>query len=302
VAYEREATMAVSSEMVKELRAMTGAGILDCKKALEESGGDMAKAVEVLQKRNQAVALKKMSREAKDGKVGAWCSQDGRLGVLVEVNSETDFVARSDPFVAFVDQVCNHVAMKAPQSVEAALEQPFAADQSRTLKDAMNDVIGRVGENLRLRRFQRYESADGRVATYIHGGGRIGVIVEVGADRPEVVGTEEFASVCKEAYLQIAAMSPMVVGRSDLPPDVVAKQREIALAQVGDISKKPPQVQEKILDGKLAKWYSEVCLLEQTYIRDDSMKFQDLLAEVGKKLGAKLEVRRFARFAIGEGL
>jgi elongation factor Ts len=293
--------MAISSELVKELRNMTGAGILDCKKALEETDGDLGKAVEVLQKRNQAVAVKKMNREAKDGKVAAWVSPDGRLGVLAEVNSETDFVARADDFVAFVGQVCEHVAKAAPASVDAAYEQSFVAEPTKTLKQAMTDVVGRVGENLRVRRFERYETA-GKIATYIHGGGRIGVMVEVTADKPEAVGTEDFASLCKEAYLQVAAMSPICVTRADLPADVVAKQKEIAMAQLGDISKKPPQIQEKILEGKLGKWYSEACLLEQTYIRDDAKKFQDVVAETSKKLGATVTVKRFARYGLGEGL
>jgi elongation factor Ts len=200
--------MAVSSELVKQLRETTGAGILDCKKALDETSGDIAKAIEVLQKRNAAVAVKKQDRAAKDGKVGTYVHGEGRIGVIVEVNSETDFVARSDPFAAFVKEIC----------------------------------------------------------------------------------------------LQIAAMSPLVVGREDLPADVVAKQKEIALAQLGDISKKPAEIQEKILEGKLAKWYSEVCLLEQTYIRDDTKKVKDLLTEVIGRCGENVRIRRFARYALGEGL
>lgn len=200
--------MAISSELVKQLRETTGAGILDCKKALEETGGDIAKAIVVLQKRNAAIAIKKQERTAKEGKIGTYVHGEGRIGVIVEVNSETDFVARSEPFVNFVKEIC----------------------------------------------------------------------------------------------LQVAAMAPLVVAREDLPPDLVAQQKEIALAQLGDISKKPPEVQEKILEGKLAKWYSEVCLLEQPYIRDDSKKVKDLLTELIGRCGENIRIRRFTRYALGEGL
>jgi len=199
--------MAISAEQVKELRTATGAGILECKKALEEASGDFDKAVEILRKRNQATAVKKMSREAKDGKVAVYLHGEGRIGVLVEVNSETDFVARSDVFNEFVKEVC----------------------------------------------------------------------------------------------LQVAAMAPLVVSREDLPADLVEKQKEIFAAQVAD-QKKPPEVVARIIEGKLAKWYSEVCLLDQTYIRDDTKKVRDLLTEVVGRTGENVRIRRFARYELGEGL
>lgn len=200
--------MAVTSEMVKELRATTGAGILDCKKALEETDGDFQKAIEVLQKRNAAVAVKKQSRDAKEGKVATYVHGEGRMGVIVEINCESDFVGRSDQFTAFVKEVC----------------------------------------------------------------------------------------------LQIVAMSPIYVSREQIPEDIAAKQREIALAQLGDISKKPAEIQEKIIAGKLEKWYSEVCLVDQVYIRDDSKKIKDLLTELIGRCGENVKIRRFSRYALGEGL
>ncbi len=199
--------MAVSAEQVKELRAATGAGILDCKKALEEAGGDFDKAAEILRKRNQATAVKKMSREAREGKVAVYLHGEGRIGVLVEVNSETDFVARSDVFNEFVKEVC----------------------------------------------------------------------------------------------LQIAAMAPIAVSREDLPADLVEKQREIFAAQVAD-QKKPPEVVARIIEGKMAKWYAETCLLDQPYIRDESKTVRDLLTEVVGRTGENVRIRRFARYELGEGL
>lgn len=199
--------MAVSAEQVKELRNATGAGILDCKKALEEAAGDFDRAAEILRKRNQATAVKKMSREAKDGRVAVYLHGEGRIGVLVEVNSETDFVARSDVFNQFVKEIC----------------------------------------------------------------------------------------------LQVAAMAPIAVSREDLPADLVEKQKEIFAAQVAD-QKKPPEILARIIEGKMAKWYAEACLLDQTYIRDDTKKVRDLLTEVVGRTGENVRIRRFARYELGEGL
>lgn len=301
--------MAVSAELVKELRNMTGAGILDCKKALEEAEGDMEKAVEVLKKRNQAVAVKKLSREAKDGKVAAFVSEDGKLGVLAEINSETDFVARSDDFSKFVVGIVGHIAKHAPCCVTADQAAGCAnnlmdqkADNGLTVKDWLHDTVGRCGENIRVRRFDRFEAASGRVATYIHGEGRIGVIVEIELDKPELADHDEVKGLLKELYLQIAAMGPQYVDRTRVPEDILAKEKEIAAAQLGDISKKPKEIQDKILEGKLGKWFTEVCLVDQAYIREDSRKVQDVINEAGKKAGAQITVKRFARYALGEGL
>ena len=294
--------MAVSAQLVKQLRETTGAGILDCKKALEETDGDMAKAVEVLQKRNMAVALKKINRDAKDGQVAVFLDPNAQLGVLAEINSETDFVGRSDGFVKFVAEVCSHVAKAAPADVESMMSQAWTHDAGLTVQDALTAMVGRCGENIKIRRFVRFEASQGRVGAYVHGEGRIGVLVDVSADKPGLADTDEFKALVKEMYLQITAMSPLVVGREDLPADVVEKQKEIAAAQLGDISKKPKEIQDKILEGKLGKWYAEVCLLDQVYIRDDTKKVRDVVAEAGRKLGATLTVRRFARYGLGEGL
>ncbi len=199
--------MAVNAEQVKELRNATGAGILDCKKALEEAAGDFDKAGEILRKRNQATAVKKMSREAREGRVAVYLHGEGRIGVLVEVNCETDFVARSEVFNQFVKEVC----------------------------------------------------------------------------------------------LQVAAMSPVAVSREDLPADLVEKQKEIFAAQVAD-QKKPPEIVARIIEGKMSKWYAEACLLDQTYIRDETKKVRDLLTEVVGRTGENVRIRRFARYELGEGL
>jgi elongation factor Ts len=301
--------MAVSSEMVKELRSTTGAGILDCKKALEEAEGNLEGAIEILKKRNQAVAVKKLSRDAKDGKVAAWLSGDAKLGVLAEINSETDFVARSDGFVEFVGQITAHIAGHGPCCVTADAAGGCAnnlmdqkTDAGNTVRELMTDVIGRCGENIKVRRFERYETQAGRVGIYIHGEGRIGVILQVEVDQPEAAGSDELKALVKELCLQIAAMSPQYVDRASVPADLLVKEKEIAAAQLGDISKKPKEIQEKILEGKLGKWFGEVCLVEQAYIREDTKKVRDVVAEAAKALGAQVTVKRFARYALGEGL
>jgi elongation factor Ts len=277
----------ITAAAVGKLREMTGAGLMECKKALNEANGELDQAVDILRKKGVASAAKKSGREANEGLIERYIQPGARVGVLVEVNCETDFVARNENFRAF----CEDVARKLASDPKADLEADRVAQ------------VAKIGENIRVSRSHRLEvSGNGMVAAYIHTGGKVGVLVEVGAGKESTVASDEFKQLVRDITLQIAAAHPYVVTRDQIDPAVIAKEREIAAEQVKN---KPPQAIAKIVEGKLEKFYQSYCLMDQAFVKrgedNAEVSVRDHIARVGKKLGDEVEIRRFVRFQVGEG-
>lgn len=292
--------MAVSIEMVKELREATGAGVLDCKKALEATGGDFDRAAEYLREKGLDAAAKKASREAKEGLVNVLVDETGHLGAIVEVNCETDFVARTEDFQAFVEAIVRQVAQEAGVAdVPALLNRPFIQDQSITVGERLTQLVARLGENMVLRRFARVErNESGLVEGYIHPGNRIGVIVQVSTDSEDVVHSAAFRELVHDLALQVAAAAPQYISTDDVPEPVLEAERAKYLAQVAE-DKKPDHIKEQIVSGKLDKWYEQACLLRQPFVKDGDLRVSDLIARKSKELGATLTPERFVRYELG---
>jgi len=291
----------ITSAMVKELREMTQAGMMDCKKALIEADGDMEKAVEWLREKGLAAAAKKAGRIAAEGAVESFISEDATVGVIAEINCETDFVAKTDNFKAFCKVVAMHIAKANPADVEDLLTQPFVGDEAKTIMDLVSDTTVATGEKIAIRRFVRYESDCGVVESYIHMGGKIGVLVEVSNDTPATFELETFKVYYHDLALQIAAAKPSFVRKAEVPTDNLSKEKEILRAQALNEGK-PEKIVDKMVEGRIEKYYKEVCLLEQPFVKDGEKSISQLTAEVGKEIGAGIDVIRFARFERGEGL
>jgi len=275
----------ITAAAVAKLREMTNAGMMDCKKALTEAKGDLNAAVDILRKKGAATATTKSAREAREGVIAQYIAPGGRLGVLVEVNCQTDFVARNERFRAYAEEVATRLAAD-PQT-------DFEADRVA--------MVAKIRENIQIPRHARMEvSGNGLVAAYIHTGGKVGVLVEVGAGKESTVGTEDFRQLVKDITLQIAAGHPHAVSREQVPADVVAKEREIA-AQSDRLKGKPPQALEKIIQGMLEKFYQTYCLVDQGFVKKNSeVSVKEHVASVAKQLGDEVTIRRFVRFQVGE--
>lgn len=292
----------INPSLVKTLREKTNAGMMDCKKALTEAGGDLEKAEALLRQKGIASAGKKAGRAAKEGVIVASIQASGRVGVIAEINCETDFVAKNDIFTKFVKEVAEELSSDAA-SGSSTLEQASdikLASSGLALKDAFAAKTAELGERMLLRRYDRYEipaGSEGIVASYIHLQGKVGVLVEVASTSAEAAKSDSFRDMVKDITLQIAAASPTVVSRDQVDQSLVASEREIYKAQVQG---KPENIVEKIVDGKMDKFYSTACLLEQACIKNPDITVSELLASKGKELGATLEVRRFARYMVGE--
>jgi elongation factor Ts len=285
--------------MVQELREMTGAGMMDCKKALTEAGGDIDKAVDILRTRGLAALQKKAGRATNEGVVAAYVSDDRRVGVLVEVNCETDFVARNADFLAFVNELAAHIAAAAPSDVAALVSQTFTG-REHTVQEVLGETVGKLGENMNIARFVRREvSGTGAIASYIHMGGKIGVLVEAAFSNPETANADALASLLKDVAMQVAAASPIAVSPEDVPADVVEHELSIYRAQAAE-SGKPEQIQQKIAEGRLQKFYKEVCLREQAFVKDPEISVADLVARVSKDLDDNVSIVAFERFQLGE--
>jgi len=273
----------ITAAAVAKLREMTNAGMMDCKKALTEANGEFSAAVDILRKKGAATATNKSGREAREGVVAQYIAPGGRLGVLVEVNSQTDFVARNDMFRAFADDVAKRLA--------ADPKTDFEADRVA--------MVAKIRENIQIPRHARMEvTGNGMIAAYIHTGAKVGVLVEVGAEKEATVTAEDFKQLVKDITLQIAAGHPFVVSREQVPPDVIAKEREIASEQVKN---KPPQAVAKIVDGKLEKFYQTYCLVDQGFVkRNSEVSVKEHVGSVAKQLGDQITIRRFVRFQVGE--
>jgi len=281
--------MNITNDMIKKLREMTGAGMMDCKRALQEADGSMDAAVEILRKKGAAVARKRGDRAAKEGMIVTKVSGDGKTGVIVEINCETDFVGRSDDFTAFARAVAETIAAHRPKSVEdlTSLKTPGG----KTVTDLTNDLLAKVGEKIDVRRFSILESAGGAVYSYTHLGSKIGVLVECVNLGTDPAGT----AVGRDVAMQIAAMNPLTVGREAIAKDTVARELDIYRTQAANEGKPAPIV-EKIANGRLEKFYQEVCLLEQIFVKDGGKTVRDYLAETGKGTA----VARFHRYHLGE--
>ncbi len=279
---------------VKDLRERTGCGMMDCKKALTESDGDVEKAIEFLREKGLAAAAKKAGRIAAEGIVDTYVSDDGKVGAIIEVNSETDFVGKNADFKAFVAALAKLVADKSPADVDALLKLEYP-DSTMTVEEMLREKILTIGENLNIRRFDRYE---GSVATYIHGGGRIGVMVNFDAD---VAGKDGFAEVAKDVCMQIAAVNPQYICPDCVPAERVEKEKEI-LTQQAINEGKPANIAEKMVAGRIKKFYKEICLVEQEFVKDPDLSVKAYVEDAAKKLGGSIKISSFVRFEKGEGL
>jgi len=289
--------MAITASMVKELREMTGAGMMDCKKALNETNGNMDEAVEFLRKNGEAKAVKKAGRIAAEGIVMADVVDD-KKAAIVEVNSETDFVAKNDEFKEFVANVVKQALETSSADMDAFLAETWVADASQTVKDALVAKIARIGENLNIRRFEKLES-DGCIVSYIHGGGRIGVLVDAETDS----ANDEVKKCLRNVAMQIAAMTPKYVSRDEVSQDYLDKEKEILLAQAKQENpNKPDNIIEKMIVGRLNKELKEVCLLDQVYVQDSDLTVGKYVEKVAKENGVNLSIKRFIRFETGEGI
>lgn len=276
----------VTAALVKELREKTGAGMMDCKKVLTETDGDLEKATELLRERGIAKAAKKSGRIAAEGLVEAYITENGKVGAVVEVNSETDFVAKNEEFKAFVADVAKQVAEKNPETVEALLAEESIAVSGKTVQEVLIEKIATIGENLSIRRFSRFETQDGMIEKYIHGDGKIAVLVNI---------TSTDKELAKDICMQIAASKPEYVNRESVPAERVEKEMEILKAQAMNEGK-PAEIAEKMVQGRIGKFYGEICLIEQPFVKNPDSKVSDLL----KTKGAT--VVEFARFEKGEGI
>ena len=275
----------ITASQVKELREKTGAGMMDCKKVLTETNGDEEKAIELLRERGIAKAAKKSDRIAAEGLVETYISEDGKVGVVVEVNAETDFVAKNDEFKKFVSDIAKQIATKNPKDVEDLLNQKSIVEEDKTVKEVLTNKIATIGENMSIRRFVRYET-NNLLESYIHGDGKIAVLVEMEN------GSHELA---KDICMQIAAARPEYLDREAVPQARLEKEMEILKAQAMNEGK-PEAIAEKIVQGRLGKFYSEICLVEQEFVKDSDIKVGKLLQDKGAK------VIRFERYEKGEGI
>ena len=295
--------MAVTAAMVKELREMTGAGMMDCKKALAATDGDMDKAVEFLREKGLAGAEKKAGRIAAEGIVATALTEDEKKAVVVEVNAETDFVAKNAKFQAYVAQVAAQALTTTAADMDAFMEEKWAADESLTVKEALSSQISIIGENMNIRRFKQVVEENGVVVSYIHAGGRIGVLVDVETS----VVNDAVKEMGKNIAMQIAALNPKYTSRDEVSADFIEHEKSILMAQIQNDPKeasKPEKVIQGLIQGRINKELKEICLLDQTYVKaeDGKQSVAQYVAQVAKENGASITVKGFVRFETGEGL
>ena len=295
--------MAVTAAMVKELREMTGAGMMDCKKALAATDGDMDKAVEFLREKGLAGAEKKAGRIAAEGIVATAMTEDEKKAVVVEVNAETDFVAKNAKFQAYVAQVAAQALTTTAADMDAFMEEKWAADETLTVKEALSSQISIIGENMNIRRFKQVVEENGVVVSYIHAGGRIGVLVDVETS----VVNDAVKEMGKNIAMQIAALNPKYTSRDEVSADFIEHEKSILMAQIQNDPKeasKPEKVIQGMIQGRINKELKEICLLDQTYVKaeDGKQSVAQYVAQVAKETGASITVKGFVRFETGEGL
>ncbi len=290
--------MAITAKDIADLRAKTGIGMMECKKALTEANGDMDEAIKILREKGLAVAAKKADRIAAEGKVDIKLSADGKKAAIIEINCETDFAAKGDKFVAFTEKVLEIILEKNPADVEALLALSY--DAENTVDDILKkEIINTIGENISIRRFA---IVDGVIASYVHGGGTIGVVVKAETTAND---TDAVKAVLKNVALQIAAMNPKYLGKEDVPASVLEEEKNILMTQIQNDPKnasKPAQIIEKMVTGKIGKFYDTNCLMFQEYVKDDSKKVSEYVADEAKALGGDINICQFIRFEKGEGI
>ena len=291
--------MAFTAKDVQALREKTGVGMMDCKKALTQADGDMEKAVDILREKGLAAAAKKSSRIAAEGLVYAYVDRDKKVGAMVEVNSETDFVAKNADFQSFVQKIAEIVADKNPADIDALLETSF--DGNLSVADALREKILVIGENLSIRRFARYE---GDAVAYVHGGGRIGVLVRFDADSA-AAASSELQECGKDVAMQIAALNAAYLDKNSVPEEDINKEKEILIAQIKNDPKnanKPEQIIQKMVNGRIGKFYETNCLLNQAFVKNGDITVEQYVSEMSKKAGGAMKIAEYVRFEKGEGL
>lgn len=288
--------MAITASQVKELRDRTNVAMMECKKALTETDGDMEAAIKILRERSGLKAAKKADRAAKEGLVSAQLSADGKSGILLELNCETDFVAKNDNFVSFLTSIAEALAASDAKTLEDAQSVSMG---EMTVTDAVKAKVIELGENLQFSRFERFDvSGAGAIASYIHMGGKVGVLLEVSCEKEDTPSQEGFKDLVKDITLHIAAAAPAGLNRSDIPADLVDAEKEVFRKQMEN-SGKPAEIIDKIVEGKLGKFYSEQCLVDQGFIKEPDTTIAALLEAKGKDLSDTLTINRFTRFAVG---
>ena len=285
----------VTAQLVKELRERTGAGMMACKKALTESNGDMEKAIEILREKGLAAAAKKAGRVAAEGIVKTYVSEDKKTGAILELNCETDFVAANEDFMNFADKIAEMVAKTSATTVEEFEGEMF--NETQTVKEAFTALIAKLGENMNIRRFKKFSVENGMVHSYIHGGGRIGVLVEVSSDKVNEIVEE----VAKDLAMQVAAANPLFLNENEVDATSLEKEKEIFRVQALNEGK-PENIVEKMVAGRIKKYYKEVCLMDQPWVKDSDKNIAKFVDEKSKELGSPIVVNRFVRFERGEGI
>lgn len=294
--------MAITAAMVKELREITGVGMMDCKKAITETDGDMEKAVELLREKGLAASAKKAGRIASEGIVDVYLSDDNKIGTILEVNSETDFVAKNQIFRDYVAAVAEQATKSTAADMDTFLEERWTLDAQYTVKEALSQQVAIIGENLNIRRFEKFEKTQsGKLVSYIHGGGRIGVMIELACANE----SDALIELGKNVAMQIAALNPKFATEKDVPAEFIEKETEILTIQAKTDPKnadKPDQIIAKMIEGRMKKELKEFCLVEQPYVKDGDMTVKQYIDSVAKVVGAPIEIARFVRFETGEGL
>jgi len=285
----------ISAKVVKELREMTGAGMMECKKALTKTDGDIEKAVEYLREKGLASAAKKAGRVAAEGLVKTYVTEDGKQASIVEVNCETDFVALNEQFAQFAENLAKFVITSSATTVEELLAEKF--DGEKTVQETLTNLIATLGENMTVRRFKKFSVESGAIQGYIHGGGRIGVIVEAVCETESPV----VAEVAKELCMQVAAANPLFLSEADVDQQSIEKEKEIYRVQALNEGK-PEKIVEKMVEGRIKKYYKEVCLLDQPWVKDGDKSVSKLVAEKSKEVGSEITIKSFVRFERGEGI
>ncbi|AYE33081.1 translation elongation factor Ts [Clostridium septicum] len=285
----------ITAQSVKELREKTGAGMMDCKKALTEAQGDMEKAVEILREKGLAAAAKKAGRVAAEGIVKTYISEDKKAAGIVELNCETDFVAANEEFVTFATRLAEMASTTKSTTVEEFVAEKY--DAENTVSEALTALIAKLGENMTVRRFEKFAVENGVVQSYIHGGGRIGVVVELACD----TASDVLAEVAKDVCMQVAAANPTFLSKEDVDQVALEKEKEIYRVQALNEGK-PEKIVEKMVIGRIQKYYKEVCLLDQAWVKDGDKSITKYLQEKSKEVGSPITVTRFVRFERGEGI
>ena len=286
----------ITAQSVKELREKTGAGMMDCKKALTEANGDMEKAVEILREKGLAAAAKKAGRIAAEGLVKTYVSEDGKTAGIIELNCETDFVAANEEFVAVADRIAEIASKTSAKTVEELVNEKY--DDNSTIQETLTALIAKLGENMTLRRFEKFSVEKGLVESYIHGGGRIGVVVELASDSDNTAVLRE---VAKDVCMQVAAANPLFLSENDVDQTTLEKEKEIYRVQALNEGK-PEKIIDKMVNGRIQKYFKEVCLLNQAWVKDGDKSISKYLQEKSKEVGSPITVNRFVRFERGEGI